>query len=163
MHSHNTLTPWHPWLRPIARLLIGTLLCHALLPLSALAQQGAVPVSPTDQAQIQRLRPPQQRDGPGQSARTRRPAPASERIARNLALAHSLVRPLPNPPGPPGPCPTASCARSQSRWLHRAPAPSPSRVPLGKPANSSNCARSCKPLTPTPTWRWPNSTPAAPT
>src|SRR6218665_3133511 len=76
MHSHNTLTPWHPWLRPIARLLIGTLLCHALLPLSALAQQGAVPVSPTDQAQIQRLRPPQQRDGPGQSARTRRPAPA---------------------------------------------------------------------------------------
>ncbi|MCW8181254.1 transglutaminase-like domain-containing protein, partial [Verminephrobacter eiseniae] len=102
MHSHNTLTPWHPWLRPIARLLIGTLLCHALLPLSALAQQGAVPVSPTDQAQIQRLRPPQQRDGPGQSARTRRPAPASERIARNLALAHSLVRALAKPVAAPG-------------------------------------------------------------
>ncbi|MCW5258818.1 transglutaminase family protein [Verminephrobacter eiseniae] len=102
MHSHNTLTPWHPWLRPIARLLIGALLCHALLPLSALAQQGAVPVSPTDQAQMQRLRPPQQRDGPGQSARTRRPAPASERIARNLALAHSLVRALAKPVAAPG-------------------------------------------------------------
>src|SRR6218665_2752269 len=102
MHSHNTLTPWHPWLRPIARLLIGTLLCHALLPLSALAQQGAVPVSPTDQAQMQHLRPPQQRDGPGQSARPRRPAPASERIARNLALAHSLVRALAKPVAAPG-------------------------------------------------------------
>ncbi|MCW8188137.1 transglutaminase, partial [Verminephrobacter eiseniae] len=102
MHSHNTLTSWHPWLRPIARLLIGTLLCHALLPLSALAQQGAVPVSPTDQAQMQRLRPPPQRDGPGQSARTRRPAPASERIARNLALAHSLVRALAKPVAAPG-------------------------------------------------------------
>src|SRR6218665_476725 len=102
MHSHNTLTSWHPWLRPIARLLIGTLLCHALLPLSALAQQGAVPVSPTDRAQMQRLRPPPQRDGPGQSARTRRPAPASERIARNLALAHSLVRALAKPVAAPG-------------------------------------------------------------
>src|SRR6218665_531578 len=102
MHSHNTLTPWHPWLRPIARLLIGTLLCHALLPLSALAQQAAVPASPTDQAQIQRLRPPPQRDAPGQSARTRRPAPASERIARNLALAHSLVRALAKPVAAPG-------------------------------------------------------------
>src|SRR6218665_605766 len=102
MHSHNTLTSWHPWLRPIARLLIGTLLCHALLPLSALAQQAAVPVSPTDQAQIQRLRPPPQRDAPGQSARPRRPPPASERIARTLALAHSLVRALAKPVAAPG-------------------------------------------------------------
>src|SRR6218665_2579043 len=97
MHSHNTLTPWHPWLRPIARLLIGTLLCHALLPLSALARRGAGPVPPTKKAKTEPLPPPQQRDGPGQSARTRRPAPASERIARNLALAHSLVRALAKP------------------------------------------------------------------
>src|SRR6218665_294928 len=101
MHSHNTLTPWHPWLRPIARLLIGALSCHALLPLSALAQHGAAPISPPAPAQIQRLRPPQQRDEPGQSARTRRPAPASERIARNLALAPSILPALPKPAAAP--------------------------------------------------------------
>src|SRR6218665_2884267 len=95
MHSHNTLTSWHPWLRPIARLLIGTLLCHALLPLSALAQQGAVPVSPTDQAQMQRLRPPPQRDAPG------RPR-ASDRMARTRPLAHSLGRALAKPVAAPG-------------------------------------------------------------
>src|SRR6218665_2169839 len=102
MHSHNTLTPWHPWLRPIARLLIGTLLCHALLPLSALAPQAAVPVSPTYQPHIHPLPPPPPRHAPRQPARTRRPPPASERIARNLALAHSLVRALAKPVAAPG-------------------------------------------------------------
>jgi len=96
MHSHNTLTPWHPWLRPIARLLIGALLCHALLPLSALAQHGAAPISPTDQAQIQRLAQWQQRIEQAKITRARAAQPmgsrVSERTSRNLSRVHELLK-----------------------------------------------------------------------
>src|SRR6218665_274274 len=96
MHSHNTLTPWHPWLRPIARLLIGALLCHALLPLSALAQHGAAPISPTDQAQIQRLAQWQQRIEQAKITRARAAQPmgsrVSERTSRNLSRVHDLLK-----------------------------------------------------------------------
>src|SRR6218665_390348 len=95
MHSHNTLTPWHPWLRPIARLLIGALLCHALLPLSALAQHGAAPISPTDQAQIQRLAR-RQRTEQAKIPRARAAHPmgsrVSERTSRNLSRVHELLK-----------------------------------------------------------------------
>src|SRR6218665_1355024 len=96
MHSHNTLTPWHPWLRPIARLLIGALLCHALLPLSALAQHGAAPISPPDQAQIPRLAQGQQRSDQAKITRASLAQPvgtgASERTSRNLSRVHELLK-----------------------------------------------------------------------
>src|SRR6218665_3444233 len=89
-------TPWRPWLRPIARLLIGALLCHALLPLSALAQHGAAPISPTDQAQIQRLAQWQQRMEQAKITRARAAHPmgsrVSERPSRNLSRVHELLK-----------------------------------------------------------------------
>src|SRR6218665_4104942 len=95
MHSHNTLTPWHPWLRPIARLLIGALLCHALLPLTALAQHGAAPISPTDQAQIQPLAQWHQRIEQARITRARAAQPMdrpfSERTSSNLRRMHELL------------------------------------------------------------------------
>ena len=51
----NAYTAWHPRLRPLARLLVGTLLCNALAPLSVLAQdKGTVPISPLVQSQLRR-------------------------------------------------------------------------------------------------------------
>src|SRR6218665_4196121 len=94
MHSHNTLTPWHPWLRPIARLLIGALLCHALLPLSALAQHGPAPICPTDQAQIQRLAQWQHRIEQSKITRARAAQPMGSRVSEGTSRTPSRVHEL---------------------------------------------------------------------
>ena len=93
----NTYTAWHPWLRPLARLLVGTLLCNALAPLSVLAQdKGTVPISPLVQSQLRRAAVLQQDMQRAQAAKalSSSSTPATERSASNLSQAQALVRAL---------------------------------------------------------------------
>ena len=95
--AHNTQTTWHPWLRPVARILMGAHLALALQPLSALAQApGAAPVSAAAQAQLQRVAQWQQRIEAAkiEQARAAQPpgAVATERTSRNLTRVHELLK-----------------------------------------------------------------------
>ena len=93
----NTYTAWHPWLRPLARLLVGALLCNALAPLSVLAQdKGTVPISPLVQSQLRRAAVLQQDMQRAQAAKalSSSSTPATERSASNLSQAQALVRAL---------------------------------------------------------------------
>lgn len=95
--AHNTQAAWHPWLRPIGRILMGAQLALALQPLSALAQEpGAAPVSPSAQAQMQRMAQWQQRIETAKIEQARAAEPASavatERTSRNLTRVHELLK-----------------------------------------------------------------------
>ncbi|RYF02175.1 MAG: transglutaminase [Comamonadaceae bacterium] len=95
MATQNTQAAWHPWLRPIARCVIGAHVALALQPLSVLAQDRPT-VSPAAQQQMQRAAQWQQRIEEAkleQRAAQQTPgARASERTSRNLTSVHELVR-----------------------------------------------------------------------
>jgi len=118
MTHHNTRTAWHPWLRAIARVLIGAHVAATLQPLSALAQDGPPPPGPAAQAQMQRLAQWHQRieQAKLEQANARQPAMAqvSARTSRNLAQAHELVRALNARAGRPEFTPGRQPARTAS-------------------------------------------------
>ncbi|GKS93334.1 transglutaminase [Acidovorax sp. SUPP2825] len=92
-HPRNA---WHPWLRPVARIVMSAQLALALQPLSVLAQEGAPVVPATAQQQMQRLAQWQQRieQAKLEQARAAQPpgALATERTSRNLTRVHELLR-----------------------------------------------------------------------
>src|SRR5450830_24406 len=100
----NTQAAWQPWLRPVARVVIGAHLALALQPLSALAQEpGASADNPVAQAQVQRLFQWQQKLNVAQATKAQASQAASssststvasDRTARNLGRAQDLVRSL---------------------------------------------------------------------
>ncbi|MDA8456530.1 transglutaminase [Acidovorax sp. GBBC 3334] len=95
--AHNMQTAWRPWLRPIARVLMGAQLALALQPLSALAQEpSAAMTSAGAQAQMQRLAQWRQRIETAKIERARAAQPvsavATERTDRNLTRVHELLR-----------------------------------------------------------------------
>ena len=123
MKPQNTRAAWHPWLRAIARSLIGALACQALAPLSALAQTSPPPPAPAAQAQMQRLAQWQQRIEQAKleqaSTRQSATAQASTRTSRNLTQAHELVRTLNARAGRPE-APAQPMGRQPARTLRPA-------------------------------------------
>jgi Transglutaminase-like superfamily len=81
----NTQAAWHPYLRPICKLLIGAQLAMVLQPLSAVMHEpGKAPVDPRAQAQVQRLADWAQRMEAGRLAKQREAAAPADKTSADL-------------------------------------------------------------------------------
>ncbi len=91
----NTMTGWHPILRPIARVLVVAQLALMLQPLSVMAQEkGQAPFNPAAQAQLQRLGQWNQKIESAKLQTARNNASPADQVSDHLKQADELLKGL---------------------------------------------------------------------
>jgi transglutaminase-like putative cysteine protease len=93
----NTMTGWHPILRPIGRVLVIAQLALVLQPLSVLAQEkGQAPFNPAAQSQLQRLGQWSQAMEKAKAQGDKDKASLPDQVSDHLKQAHEIIKGLSN-------------------------------------------------------------------